>query len=124
MLWLWLACTSEDSNKTEEPEKLDYCLERGDLLPQKYRPHRFRSVFEQTEFHGEDVRNTHREVLSIDWVDCDHWQATHMVDDDVVMQVIIMDSTCWEQALDSLSSVQMENPIVFNCVACGISGIL
>ena len=60
-------------------------------------PHRFRSVFEQTEFHGEDVRNTHREVLSIDWVDWDHWQATHMVDDDVVMQVIIMDSICLEQ---------------------------
>ena len=71
--------------------------ESNDLLPQKYCPHRFRSVYEQTEFHGEDPRNTHREVLSIDWLDWDHWQATHMVDDEVVMQVFIMGSKCLEQ---------------------------
>ena len=99
MLWLWLACTNEGSNQIEEPEKTlisasqEVIFASTELLG----PHRFRSVFEQTEFHGEDVRNTHREVLSIDWMDWDHWQATHMVDDDVVMQVIIMDSTCLEQ---------------------------
>ena len=99
MLWLWLACTNEGSNQIEEPEKTlisasqEVIFASTELLG----PHRFRSVFEQTEFHGEDVRNTHREVLSIDWMDWDHWQATHMVDDDVVMQVIIMDSTCLEK---------------------------
>ena len=69
MLWLWLACTGEGSNQIEEPEKTlisasqEVIFASTELLG----PHRFRSVFEQTEFHGEDVRNTHREVLSIDW---------------------------------------------------------
>ena len=99
ILWLWLACTGEDSTKVVEPERTlltasqEVIFASTELLG----PHRFRSVFEQTEFHGEDVRNTHREVLSIDWMDWDHWQATHMVEDDVVMQVIVMDTQCLEQ---------------------------
>ena len=88
MVWLWLACTDQNSGKVVEPEKTLITASQEVIFAstEVLGPHRFRSVFEQTEFHGEDVRNTHREVLSIDWLDWDHWQATHMVGDDVVMK--------------------------------------
>ena len=99
MLWLWLACTGEDSTKVVEPARTLLTASQEVIFAstEVLGPHRFRSAFAQKEFHGEEVRNTHREVLSIDWLDWDHWQATHMVDDEVVMQVIIMDSQCLEQ---------------------------
>ena len=99
MFWLWLACTGDESTKVVEPEKtlLSASQEVIFASTEVLGPHRFRSVYEQTEFHGEDPRNTHREVLSIDWLDWDHWQATHMVDDEVVMQVFVMGSKCLEQ---------------------------
>ena len=99
MLWLWLACTGEDSTNVVEPSKTLLTASQEVIFAstEVLGPHRFRSVYTHTEFHGEDERNTHREVLSIDWMDWDHWQATHMVDDDIVMQVIIMDSQCLEQ---------------------------
>ena len=97
IFWMWMACAGEDStNLVEEKTLLTASQEVIFASTEVLGPHRFRSVFTQKEFHGEDVRNTHREVLSIDWMDWDHWQATHMVDDEVVMQVIIMDSQCLE----------------------------
>ena len=47
-----------------------------------------------------------------------------MVDDEVVMQVFIMDSTCLNRCLDNLLNVLMESPTEFSCVVCGINGIL
>ena len=60
-------------------------------------PHRLRSVLNQTEYHGEDIRNQHKEVLLIDWMDWDHWQATQLVDDEVVSEILIMDGACLER---------------------------
>ena len=108
MIWLWLACTGDDQKTVSEPDQTLISASKEVIFAstEVLGPHRFRSVYEQTEFHGEDVRNQHREVLSIDWMDWDHWQATHLVDEDVVMNVLIMDS----QTLEQVSGTYIKRP--------------
>lgn len=108
MIWLWLACTGDEQTKVSTPEETLIAASKEVIFAstEVLGPHRFRSVYTQTEFHGEDVRNQHREVLSIDWMDWDHWQATHLVDEDVVMNVMIMDS----QTLEQVSGEYIKRP--------------
>lgn len=99
MLWIWLACTDDSTQTPVETEQTLISASKEVIFAstEVLGPHRFRSVYRHKEFHGEDVRNEHTEVLSIDWMDWDHWQATHMVDDEVVMDVMVMNSKTLEQ---------------------------
>jgi hypothetical protein len=57
--------------------------------------HRFVSTFSRKEYHGEDVRSEHQEILQITWKDWDNFQSTRTVSDQVVSDVIISDFTTW-----------------------------
>lgn len=98
MLWLWLACTEPTSvEETPKQTLIEASQEVIFASTEILGAHRLRSVYRQSEYHGEDLRNEHQEVLSIDWVDWDHWQVVQSVDGEVVTQVIIMDGVCLEQ---------------------------
>ena len=98
MFWMWLAC-SGDVQELSVPDTtlLEASQEVIFASTEALGPHRLRSIYVRTEYHGDEIRNQYKEILSIDWMDWDHWQVTQMIDDEVVTQVMVMDGKCLEQ---------------------------
>ncbi len=98
MLWLWLACSGEVEKVVEsEPTLLEASQEIIFASTEALGAHRLRSVYEQTEYHGEDLRTQSKQVLQLDWQDWDNWQVTQLIDGEVVTQVHLMNGKCLEQ---------------------------
>ena len=63
---------------------------------EKLGKHDFQATYQQQEFHGEDERAKHEEILEIEWQDWDHFQSRRLVDGKIVSNVIISDSGTWD----------------------------
>lgn len=98
ILW-WLACTSGDDTVQQAVPEVTL-VEASQAVTfassEALGAHRLRTMRKQQEYHGEDVRSETTEILLIDWADWDHWQATQMVDDEIVSQVWVVDGRCVE----------------------------
>lgn len=63
---------------------------------EKIGSHAFQASYQQKEFHGEEIRSTHEEVLEISWQDWDNFQSRRTVDGETVSSIIILDSQTWD----------------------------
>jgi hypothetical protein len=63
---------------------------------EKLGKHDFQATYQQQEFHGEEEKAKHEEILEIKWQDWDHFQSRRSVDGEVASNVIISDLGTWD----------------------------
>lgn len=93
-LGCWDSPTEEKAKETTELVKASHEVIFASV--EKIGQHSFQATYLQEEFHGEDVRTEHEEVLEISWQDWDNFQAKRLVDGEVVSDIIIVGSQTWD----------------------------
>ena len=81
----------------EEPSKLMEASHQVIFASvEKIGIHSFQATYQQTEFHGEDIRSEHEEVLEISWQNWDNFESKRTVDGEIVSNIIITDAQTWD----------------------------